>query len=144
MPCLSILQRSLVSNKSDMNITRHIPNSITSMNLLCGALGVIAAFKGSLDTAYLRRRLVQREIRSLSTIITLHSTPYTLCFTLSISILIASAPMCSPTKRVKPLSSMRVCMRSASSSVLPSISRSITYAPLPCSSRIRTPTMCAA
>ena len=35
-----------------MNITRHIPNSITSMNLLCGALGVIAAFKGSLDTAF--------------------------------------------------------------------------------------------
>ena len=35
-----------------MNIVRHIPNTITSMNLLCGALGVIFAFKGWLDTAF--------------------------------------------------------------------------------------------
>lgn len=35
-----------------MKIVRHIPNTITSMNLLCGALGVIFAFKGSLDTAF--------------------------------------------------------------------------------------------
>ncbi len=35
-----------------MNIIRHIPNSITSMNLLCGALGVISAFKGDLETAF--------------------------------------------------------------------------------------------
>ena len=35
-----------------MGITRHIPNTITSMNLLCGALGVIFAFKGALDIAF--------------------------------------------------------------------------------------------
>ena len=35
-----------------MGITKHIPNTITSMNLLCGALGVIFAFKGSLDMAF--------------------------------------------------------------------------------------------
>ena len=35
-----------------MNIVKHIPNSITSMNLLCGALGVMAAFNGDLDTAF--------------------------------------------------------------------------------------------
>ena len=35
-----------------MNIVRHIPNTITSMNLLCGVLGVISAFQGSLDTAF--------------------------------------------------------------------------------------------
>ena len=35
-----------------MKIIKQIPNCITSMNLLCGALGVIAAFKGMLDTAF--------------------------------------------------------------------------------------------
>ena len=35
-----------------MKIFKHIPNTITSMNLLCGALGVIFAFKGSLDIAF--------------------------------------------------------------------------------------------
>ena len=35
-----------------MGITRHIPNTITSMNLLCGALGVIFTFKGELDMAF--------------------------------------------------------------------------------------------
>lgn len=35
-----------------MKIIKHIPNTITSMNLLCGALGVIFAFKGSLDMAF--------------------------------------------------------------------------------------------
>ena len=35
-----------------MKIIKQIPNCITSMNLLCGALGVIAAFKGWLDTAF--------------------------------------------------------------------------------------------
>lgn len=35
-----------------MNIVRHIPNTITSMNLLCGALGVIFALEGWLDTAF--------------------------------------------------------------------------------------------
>jgi CDP-diacylglycerol--serine O-phosphatidyltransferase len=35
-----------------MKIVKHIPNTITSMNLLCGALGVIFAFKGWLDTAF--------------------------------------------------------------------------------------------
>ena len=33
-------------------ITRHIPNAITSMNLLCGVMGVISAFKGELSTAF--------------------------------------------------------------------------------------------
>ena len=35
-----------------MGITKHIPNTITSMNLLCGALGVIFTFKGALDIAF--------------------------------------------------------------------------------------------
>lgn len=35
-----------------MKIVRHIPNTITSMNLLCGVLGVIYTFKGSFDTAF--------------------------------------------------------------------------------------------
>ena len=35
-----------------MKIIKHIPNAITSMNLLCGVLGVIAAFKGWFDTAF--------------------------------------------------------------------------------------------
>ena len=35
-----------------MGITKHIPNTITSMNLLCGALGVIFTFKGQLDLAF--------------------------------------------------------------------------------------------
>ena len=35
-----------------MKIVKHIPNTITSMNLICGALGVIAVFKGWLDTAF--------------------------------------------------------------------------------------------
>lgn len=36
-----------------MNIARHIPNTITSMNLLCGVLGVICVFNGKADTAFL-------------------------------------------------------------------------------------------
>ena len=36
-----------------MSIIKHIPNTITSMNLLCGVLGVISTFKGSYDTAFL-------------------------------------------------------------------------------------------
>lgn len=35
-----------------MNIIRHIPNTITSMNLLCGVLGVICTFKGDFDIAF--------------------------------------------------------------------------------------------
>ncbi|MDE6871026.1 MAG: CDP-alcohol phosphatidyltransferase family protein [Bacteroidales bacterium] len=35
-----------------MKIVRHIPNTITSMNLLCGVLGVIAAFDGRPDVAF--------------------------------------------------------------------------------------------
>ena len=35
-----------------MKIVKHIPNSITSINLLCGALGVIYAFQGQLDIAF--------------------------------------------------------------------------------------------
>ena len=35
-----------------MKLVKHIPNTITSMNLLCGALGVIFAFKGALDIAF--------------------------------------------------------------------------------------------
>lgn len=35
-----------------MHITKHIPNTITSMNLLCGALGVIFTFQGALDIAF--------------------------------------------------------------------------------------------
>ena len=36
-----------------MNIVRHIPNTITSMNLLCGTIGVICALDGKVDTAFL-------------------------------------------------------------------------------------------
>lgn len=35
-----------------MNIIRHIPNTITSMNLLCGVLGVICTFNGDFSTAF--------------------------------------------------------------------------------------------
>ena len=35
-----------------MKIVRHIPNTITSMNLLCGALGVIFALNGKIDIAF--------------------------------------------------------------------------------------------
>lgn len=35
-----------------MNIIKHIPNTITSMNLFCGLMGVIFTFKGQLDTAF--------------------------------------------------------------------------------------------
>ena len=35
-----------------MKFFRHIPNTITSMNLLCGAMGVIFTFQGALDIAY--------------------------------------------------------------------------------------------
>ena len=35
-----------------MKIIKHIPNTITSMNLLCGIMGVIFTFKGELDTAF--------------------------------------------------------------------------------------------
>lgn len=35
-----------------MKIFKHIPNTITSMNLLCGALGVIVTFQGRLDLAF--------------------------------------------------------------------------------------------
>ena len=34
-------------------ITKHIPNTITSFNLLCGVLGVIAAFKGYFSQAFI-------------------------------------------------------------------------------------------
>ena len=36
-----------------MKIFKHIPNTITSMNLLCGIMGVIFAFKGELSTAFI-------------------------------------------------------------------------------------------
>lgn len=36
-----------------MSIKKHIPNTITSMNLLCGVLGVIASSYGRPDTAFL-------------------------------------------------------------------------------------------
>ena len=34
-----------------MKITKHIPNAITSMNVLCGVFGVIAAFSGNIHIA---------------------------------------------------------------------------------------------
>ena len=36
-----------------MNIVRHIPNTITSMNLLCGSIGVILASDGMAGAAFL-------------------------------------------------------------------------------------------
>jgi len=36
-----------------MNIVKHIPNTITSMNLLCGALGVIFTFQFRFDLAFI-------------------------------------------------------------------------------------------
>ena len=35
-----------------MNIIKHIPNTITSMNLFCGLMGVIYTFQGRLDIAF--------------------------------------------------------------------------------------------
>ena len=35
-----------------MKIVRYIPNTITSLNLLCGVWGVICAFNGRMDTAF--------------------------------------------------------------------------------------------
>ncbi len=35
-----------------MNIVKHIPNTITSMNLLCGVIGVICTFGGRFDIAF--------------------------------------------------------------------------------------------
>ncbi len=35
-----------------MGIVKHIPNTITSMNLLCGVLGVICTFNGRFDFAF--------------------------------------------------------------------------------------------
>lgn len=35
-----------------MTLRKHIPNSITSMNLLCGVLGVIFSLDGKLETAF--------------------------------------------------------------------------------------------
>lgn len=35
-----------------MKIIRYIPDTITSMNLLCGAVGVICAFEGRLESAF--------------------------------------------------------------------------------------------
>ena len=35
-----------------MNIVKHIPNTITSMNLLCGVMGVISVFNGDLEAAF--------------------------------------------------------------------------------------------
>ena len=36
-----------------MSIKKHIPNTITSMNLLCGIFGVILALQGRIDQAFL-------------------------------------------------------------------------------------------
>jgi len=36
-----------------MSIRKHIPNTITSMNLLCGVLGVIASLNGKLELAFI-------------------------------------------------------------------------------------------
>ena len=36
-----------------MGITRHIPNTITSMNLLAGTMGVICTFQGEMTAAFL-------------------------------------------------------------------------------------------
>ena len=35
-----------------MKLTKHIPNTITSMNLLCGIMGVIFTFQGALNIAF--------------------------------------------------------------------------------------------
>jgi len=34
-----------------MNPVRHLPNFLTSMNLLCGCLGIVAVFEGAVDQA---------------------------------------------------------------------------------------------
>ena len=36
-----------------MKIVRHIPNTITSLNLLCGVMGIIFTFEGRFDIAFL-------------------------------------------------------------------------------------------
>ena len=35
-----------------MKIVKHIPNTITSMNLFCGVMGVICTFKGNFEAAF--------------------------------------------------------------------------------------------
>ena len=35
-----------------MSLVKHIPNSITSMNLLCGAMGVVFTLQGRPDIAF--------------------------------------------------------------------------------------------
>lgn len=35
-----------------MSLTKHIPNTITSLNLLCGILGVVFAVQGRMDVAF--------------------------------------------------------------------------------------------
>ena len=36
-----------------MSLRQHIPNAVTSMNLLCGVLGVMAAMDGRFDQAFI-------------------------------------------------------------------------------------------
>ena len=36
-----------------MSLKRHIPNAITSLNLLCGVIGIIVAMEDSVETAFL-------------------------------------------------------------------------------------------
>ncbi len=36
-----------------MKIVKHIPNAVTSMNLLCGVMGVICTFNGNFSTAFI-------------------------------------------------------------------------------------------
>ena len=36
-----------------MSVSKHIPNTITSMSVLCGAMGVIWAFRGQMDVAFI-------------------------------------------------------------------------------------------
>lgn len=36
-----------------MKIVKHIPNTITSLNLVCGVLGIVSAFNGRVDISFL-------------------------------------------------------------------------------------------
>ena len=70
-----------------MGFRTRIPNAITSMNLLCGAVGVIFAFKGRLDIAFLMMLAAAlcdtgKELDSLSDVVSFGVLPSMMLFNL--------------------------------------------------------------
>ena len=97
-----------------MALKQHIPNAITSMNLLCGVLGVIAALEGRLDCAFywmlagavcdfcdgLSARALKvvspigKELDSLSDVVTFGVLPSVMLFELMRVCTFSNAPWC--------------------------------------------------